>query len=85
MATEESGPPEGFTAVEQPTTNDDYDTEWVDRPEVSETLVGTLLARKPDRGEYDSTILELRLSEDYQDQEADDLVSLWLSDEPLWG
>jgi hypothetical protein len=77
MATDAPEAPEGFTEVEQPETDDDYDTEWVDRPEVSETLTGTLLARKPDRGEYDSTVLELRLLDDYQDADEDDLVAVW--------
>ena len=80
MASEKATPPEGFKTVDKPESNNDYDTEWVDRPEVSETLVGTLLAVKHDRGEYDSSILEIRLIEDYQGNQKDSLVAVWSTD-----
>ena len=76
MATEEAGPPEGFTKAES-SNNENYDTEWADRPELGEVLQGTLLAMKPDRGKYDSTVLEIRLAAPYRDHDEDDLVSVW--------
>lgn len=42
MATEQAEVPEGFTKAEAPSQNqnDDYDTEWVDRPSVDDMLQG---------------------------------------------
>ncbi|ARS89641.1 hypothetical protein [Natrarchaeobaculum aegyptiacum] len=78
MATEEAQPPEGFTKATAPSTNsDDYDTEWVERPEVGEIVQGTLLDMKPECGDYDTTILELRLSAPYGDHDEGDLVCFW--------
>jgi hypothetical protein len=79
MATEEAEVPEGFTKAEAPNQNsdDDYDTEWVERPMQGELLQGNLLAVKPDRGEYDTTIIEMRLTEPYGSHDADDLVCFW--------
>ncbi|WP_181687323.1 hypothetical protein [Halorhabdus salina] len=79
MATEEAEPPEGFTTVEQPGNNDsdDYDTDWIDRPEVGDLVQGNLLAIKPDRGEYDSTVLEIKLTQPYGDHDEGDLVAMW--------
>lgn len=84
MATEEFQPPEGMTAAEEPQTNNEYDTEWVDRPMLNQAIQGTLLARKENRGKHDSTILEVKLSEPYADPneeggdyEAGDLICFW--------
>ncbi|WP_252699475.1 hypothetical protein [Natronosalvus vescus] len=78
MATEQAEVPEGFTKAEAPQQNtDDYDTEFVDRPELGEMIQGTLLNVKPDCGEFDTTILELRLSEPYHDQDEGALVCFW--------
>jgi len=79
MATEPAGAPEGFTKAEAPSSNrEDYDTEWIDRPQVGEMVQGTLLDSKPNRGQYDTTVLELRLSDPYgSEHEADDLVAMW--------
>jgi hypothetical protein len=79
MATETPEAPQGFKKADAPDTDNDtdFDTEWVDRPEPSELLQGNLLAIKEDRGQYDTTVLELRLTEPYGDHEPDDLVCLW--------
>ena len=79
MATEKAEVPEDFTKAEAPEVeqDDDFDTEWTDRPEMGEMLRGDLLARKPDRGEHDTTILELRLTDDYRDFSEGELVCIW--------
>ena len=79
MATETPSPPEGFDAAESPDDNsgDDYDTERVDRPELGEALQGELIAKKPNRGQYDSMIIEVRLTEPYKEFDTGDLVHMW--------
>lgn len=79
MATEQAEVPEGFTKAEAPTqnSNDDYDTEWVDRPSVGDMLQGMLLNVKPDCGEYDTTVIEARLTQPYHDHDEGDLVCFW--------
>jgi hypothetical protein len=77
MATDQPNPPEGFTKAETPDQTDDYDTDWIDRPSLGELVQGILLARKPDRGKYDTTVLELRLTEPCGDVDADECVALW--------
>jgi len=78
MATEKAEPPEGFSKVEQPGNNsDDFDTEWVDRPALGDSIQGTLLAINYDRGEYNSEVLEIRLTEPAQEFDDGDLVSMW--------
>jgi len=76
MATDKAEAPEGFTKAEAP-TNDDYDTEWVDRPEYGDLVQGILLDRKPDRGEYDTTVLELRLTEPCGELDSGECVAMW--------
>ena len=77
MATDQANPPEGFTKAEAPDQTDDYDTEWIDRPALGDLIQGILLARKEDRGEYDTTVLELRLTEPCGDVDADECVAMW--------
>lgn len=79
MATEKAEPPEGFTKAEAPNQNDsnDYDTEWIDRPEVGDMVQGTMLARNPDRGEYETDVLEIKLSQPYGEFGDGDLVAMW--------
>jgi len=78
MATESPNPPEGFTKADEPDNNqdDDYDTEWADKPQLGEMIQGTLLAHKPDAGDYDG-LLEVRLSQPYGDFDAGDLIAFW--------
>jgi hypothetical protein len=79
MAIEKAEVPEGFTKAESPDQNndDEDDTECVERPLEGELLQGNLLAVKPDRGEYDTTIIELRLTEPYGAHAEDELVCFW--------
>ena len=79
MATEKAEPPEGFTKADAPSQNngDDYDTDWIDRPEVGDMVQGTLLARNLDRGEYDTDVLEIKLTQPYGDFDTGDLVAMW--------
>jgi len=78
MATEKAEAPEGFTTVEQPgNDSDDFDTEWLDRPALGDSVQGTLLSINYERGEYDSEVLEIRLTEPAQDFEDGDLVAMW--------
>lgn len=79
MATEPTEVPEGFTKAAAPTTNndDDFDTEWVDRPAQGDMLQGTLLNLKPDCGQFDTTVIELRLTQPHGDFDAGALVCFW--------
>ncbi|MFC7230321.1 hypothetical protein ACFQMM_01115 [Saliphagus sp. GCM10025308] len=78
MATEPAEVPEGFTKVTAPQQNDDdFDTEWVDRPALGELVQGTLLNLKPDCGDHDTTVIEMRLSEPYGEFEDGALVCFW--------
>ena len=77
MATENATPPEGFTKAESPQNSNDYDTEFVDRPDVGDLLQGVLLAIKPERGQYETTLLEIRLTQPYGDCDEDELVAVW--------
>ena len=77
MSTETQGPPDGLKEAASPASDDDYDTEWVDRPQPGEVLHATLLAIKHDRGEHDSEVIEARLEDAYGEHEEDDLVCFW--------
>jgi len=77
MATERAGPPEGFTTVSAPQTDNDYDTEEVGRPQVGDLLQGDVLAKKPGKGEYESMVVELKLTQPYGEHEVGDLVHFW--------
>lgn len=77
MSTDTPETPEGFTKVAAPTQQSDYDTEWQDRPAFGEIVQGTLLAINPDCGDYDTTVLEIRLTEPTSDHDEGTLVSMW--------
>lgn len=77
MATKQAEVPEGFTKAEAPSTNTEYDTEFVERPQPGELIQGILLDTKPERGDYDTTIIEVRLTQPYRDFGEDDLVCFW--------
>ncbi len=77
MSTDTPETPEGFTKVAAPTQQSDYDTEWQDRPEFGEIVQGTLLAINPDCGDYNTTVLEIRLTEPTSDHDEGTLVSMW--------
>jgi len=79
MASETPNLPEGFSKADEPQSNndgEDFDTEWADRPELGEMVQGTLLAHKPDAGNYDG-LLEVRLSQPFADYTSGDLVAIW--------
>lgn len=77
MATERAGPPEGFKTVPEPEQNSDYDTERVDRPRDGDVLQGDVLVKKPEKGEHDSMVVELKLTQPYGEFGAGDLVHFW--------
>jgi hypothetical protein len=79
MATEKAEPPEGFTKADAPNQNssEEYDTDWIDRPQVGDMVQGTLLARNLDRGEWDTDVLEIKLTQPYGDFDEGDLVAMW--------
>lgn len=77
MGTEPVDPPEGFNELDAAQPDDDYDTTWVDRPEVGDQIRGMLLAAKPDRGEHNSTVLEMRLTAPYAEEDAETVVAMW--------
>lgn len=79
MATESPEAPEGFTQASSPDTggDQDHDTVQVNRPELGQELRGTLLSKKPDRGDWDNMVIELRLTQPYGDHAEGDLVHCW--------
>lgn len=77
MSTDTPEIPEGFSKVDAPSQETDYDTEWQDRPAYGEIVQGTLLATVPDCGDYDTTVLEMRLTEDTNQHDEGSLVSMW--------
>lgn len=81
MATEQAEVPEGFQRADAPDTeqDDDFDTEWCDKPGLGQILQGTLLAANEDRGEHGTTVLEVKLTQPYADFDEGDLVCFWSS------
>jgi len=78
MATEPAEAPEGFTKADAPSSNREDDTEWIDRPQVGEMVQGMILDLEPNCGNYDTTVLELRLMDPYgSEHEAGDVVAMW--------
>ncbi len=60
--------------------SDDYDTDWINHLALGDLVQGIPPARKEDRGEYDTTVLELRLTEPYGEVDADERVATWSTD-----
>ena len=67
MSSDDSGAGTGFTKAESP-ANDQYEGEdnWADRPPEGESIQGLILSKKPDRGQFNSLLLELKLTEDLE-------------------
>lgn len=82
MAADSPEVPEDFTQASTPDNNDsDRDTALVQRPELGQSLRGMLLAKKPDRGDWDNMVIEVKLTEPYATEGGElgkgELVHMW--------
>lgn len=76
MATQEKS---GFEKAESPDESNDFeedDAVWIDRPEEGDSVQGILLERTPEAGQYDTPLLNLRRTDDHDDDEGP-VILMW--------